>query len=87
MKKDYTEVPFKLVSLYKMVRHPMMLGFILGFWAIPVMTQGHLLFAIAMTLYILIGIYLEERNLVDHLGSEYAQYRTTTSMLIPSVKK
>ena len=81
--KPYTHIGFHARFLYRLVRHPLMLGFLIAFWAAPTMTAGHLLFSIAMTGYILIAVQLEERNLVAALGDQYRDYRRDVSMLVP----
>jgi protein-S-isoprenylcysteine O-methyltransferase Ste14 len=74
---------FRVPLLYKFVRHPLYLGFIIAFWAAPVMTVGHLMFAAVTTAYILVAIQLEERDLIALFGDEYRRYRQRVSMLVP----
>jgi len=85
--QEYTELGFRTPFLYKIVRHPIMLGFITAFWFTPRMTVGHLVFAIATTAYILIAIQLEERDIVSAHGATYEEYRKHVSMLLPIPKR
>jgi protein-S-isoprenylcysteine O-methyltransferase Ste14 len=85
--KEYTSSGFKVTFFYKFVRHPLYVGWIMAFWGTPRMTLGHLMFAVGMTAYILIAIRYEERDLVQILGDDYAQYRKKVPMLIPRFGK
>lgn len=85
--KEYTSLKFQENILYKYVRHPIMLGFIITFWASPRMTVGHLIFALATTGYILIAIQFEERDLIHEHGKKYEYYQQRASMLLPFPKK
>lgn len=85
--QPYQPVGFRKVFLYNFVRHPIMLGFIIAFWATPHMTIGHMVFAVATTVYILVALQLEERDLVAQLGSVYEDYRRQVSMILPLPKK
>lgn len=89
LKNKLTENPkFQTNYLYKIVRHPIMLGFIIAFWATPLMTVGHLIFAIITTLYILIAVkYLEEKDLRKSIGKEYEEYQKEVPMIVPFTKK
>lgn len=83
----YADLGFRTPFFYKFLRHPIMLGFIIAFWATSDMTVGHLLFSVMTTVYILIAIQLEERDLVRYFGEQYREYRQRTAMLIPRLPK
>jgi protein-S-isoprenylcysteine O-methyltransferase Ste14 len=84
--KKYTHLPFRTISLYKYVRHPIMTGAFIGIWFTPVMTVGHLLFATGMSAYILIGVYHEEKDLIRAFGDRYQHYIASTTKFFPSFR-
>jgi len=79
----YTPIPFQTPWLYRIVRHPLMLGFVIAFWATPTMTQGHLLFAAVVTAYVLVALRFEERDLLAYYGETYSAYQRQAGMLVP----
>jgi methanethiol S-methyltransferase len=81
--KRIADPQFKVAGFYRMVRHPIMVGFLIAFWLTPRMTVGHLLFAAATTGYILVALQFEEHDLVEMFGDKYRQYRREVRMLIP----
>ncbi len=85
--RPYTHLPFATPWPYRIVRHPLYVGWLCVFWFTPTMTAAHLLFALVTTAYILVAIQLEERNLVEHHGESYRRYRHRTPMLIPGAKR
>jgi protein-S-isoprenylcysteine O-methyltransferase Ste14 len=84
--RQYTPLRFGTPGPYRLVRHPLYVGWLFAFWATPTMSATHLLFAFMTTAYILVAIQLEERDLVDSLGNDYINYRAEVPMLIPSPK-
>jgi protein-S-isoprenylcysteine O-methyltransferase Ste14 len=85
--KEYTHLPFKLNSLYRYIRHPIMTGVFIGIWFTPVMTVGHLLLALGMSTYIIIGVYHEEKDLIHAFGDRYLRYIRSTGKFLPSLVK
>ena len=84
--RPYEHPSYMERSLYRLIRHPLMAGFIIAFWATPTMSQGHLLFAAVASAYIFFGTMMEERDLVKLLGDDYRRYRKRTPMILPIPK-
>jgi len=85
--KPYTRVPFTTPGPYRVVRHPLYLGFLIAFWITPTMTTAHLLFAAVTTIYIVVAIQLEENDLVAEHAASYERYRRQMPMLIPGGRR
>lgn len=86
-RREATPPQFRQPLFYKIVRHPLYLGFFLAFWATPFMSYGHLLLAAGMSVYMRIAIRYEERDLVHLFGSDYEDYRSRVGMLTPRLRK
>ncbi len=83
--QSYREPAFRTPALYRLMRHPIYVGWLIIFWAAPTMTVAHLIFAVVTTLYILVAIQLEERDLIRQFGKDYTDYRKRTPMLVPGL--
>ena len=81
--RPYQHITFRLVGFYKLVRHPLMVGFLIAFWVTPTMTCGHMFFAAMTTLYILFGTWIEERDLVACFGDTYREYQRKVRAFVP----
>ncbi|MDA0281092.1 MAG: hypothetical protein O3C29_11795 [Proteobacteria bacterium] len=85
IEKTYSSVGFTERLFYRWIRHPMMLGLLMAFWAVPSMSIGHLVFSVGMTVYTLLGIHFEEKGLAATFGADYVAYQQRTSRVIPKI--
>jgi len=83
--REYSHLPFQAKALYRYIRHPIMTGAFIGIWFTPVMTVGHLVFALGMSAYILVGVYHEEKDLIRSFGQRYLEYRLRTGRFLPRI--
>lgn len=86
VQREYKPLPFTEKLFYRFVRHPMMTGIMVAFWATPYMTVGHMVLAVVFTAYVLFGVRLEEKDLSAELGEDYQRYRQRTAKFLPFVK-
>jgi protein-S-isoprenylcysteine O-methyltransferase Ste14 len=84
--RPYQALPFVTPGPYRIVRHPLYVGWLMAFWGTPMMSVAHLMFAMGMTIYILVAIQYEERDLMDYYGEKYRKYREQVPMLIPMMR-
>ena len=84
--KPYAPLRFKVHSLYRHIRHPIMTGVFIGIWIAPTMSLGHLVFALGMSMYIAIGVYYEEKDLIQTFGKRYLGYMKTTTKFFPALR-
>lgn len=85
--RPYHQLPFRTPMLYRLVRHPLYVGWLMSFWITPAMSAGQMLFALTMTAYILVAIRFEERDLAKVFGKSYSDYRKQVPMLVPGWPK
>ncbi len=85
--REFVSPPFRTPLLYRLVRHPLYFGFLIALWATPDMSGGHLLFAAGMTVYLMIGIHYEEKDLARRFGENYVVYRREVAMIVPGLGK